>query len=240
MCFAEDTVTTLKGISTEQLREMKQPRLIDGPLLKERARQLKSGLEALIHMSEMISEEHARKAMRAQISSIKTTLEQLEQVIELSPSIDYSLPAPLPTHGEDLRITQTSGETSTTRSKPPSDTTSSTSVAQEVSPMSSTTLSQYWSKLESAPFRDDKMAVIREVARDVYLTGQQAELLVEGLTFSKDRREALVTLYPRLVNPEDIQSLYHLLDHPAHQREVERRVEQVNMARRQRQAQGRP
>ena len=82
------------------------------------------------------------------------------------------------------------------------------------------------------------MAVIRRVRDEAYLTAEQAEVLVENLTFSKDRRDALVLIYPKLVDPDRVKVLYRLLDHPSHPREVERKVRRINTARRQRQAQG--
>ena len=244
--FAQDTVVTLKGVTPKSLSEMKTPQLVDSGLLIERVRQLRAGLEALIHMSEMIGEEHARRAMKAQISSIKATLESMERITKTSALIDYTLPAPLPTRRKHTRDTpaskpQTHGSRASLPSPPQSDRDHSSPPDQSggaIKAMGSTRLSQYWSALEGAPFRDDKMSVIREVVRDQYLTTQQAELLIEGLTFSRDRRDAFVMLYPKLVDPSNVQPLYRLLDHPAHRREVERKIQQINTERRQRQAQG--
>ena len=98
--------------------------------------------------------------------------------------------------------------------------------------MSAAQLSRYWSAIEAAAFRDDKMKVIQRVAREAYLTVAQAEVLVESLTFSRDRKEAILSLYPRLTDPDEVQSLYRLLDHSSHRRDVRRRVRQLG-ARRQ-------
>ena len=81
------------------------------------------------------------------------------------------------------------------------------------------------------------MAVIRQISRDYYLTTQQAELFVESLTFSKDRRDAIKILYPKLVDPGKIEVIYRLLDQPSHQRDVQKEIKQINMNRRMRQSQ---
>ena len=239
--YAQDTVVTLKGVSAQQLSQAKTPLLIDGSLLQERSRQLNAGLNALTHMSEMISEPHARRAMKAQIESLQATISALETELQRAAHIDYKLPAPLPTSGErhqpdpsahpadrsssQSQTHKTHGIRETSAEKP------------AIKAMSSAQLSRYWGAIEAAAFRDDKMAVIRKVRDESYLTAEQAEVLIESLTFSKDRRDALVLIYPRLVNPDGVQTLYRLLDHPSHRREVERKVKRINTTRRQRQAQ---
>lgn len=239
LAYSEETPVTLKNINSTTLERFKSPKLIDDQEMQEKARQIHAGLKALVHMSEMISEEHARRAMKAQIDSIKATLESLETQLKSAPSVDYGFPAPLPTsrrepHGQS-KTTQAdqSTESSTAAVDPRS---ASTSTLEQ--PMSASTLSQLWGAIERASFRDDKMSVIRQVNRDHYLNTQQAELLIEALTFSKDRRDAVKLLYPKLIDPSKIETLYRLLDQPAHRREVKAEVDQINMNRRLRRAQG--
>lgn len=236
---AEETPVTLKNISSLELERYKSPKLLDGEVINEKARQLRAGLEALIHMSEMITEEHARRAMKAQIDSIKATLESLEMQIKSGPSIDYGFPAPLPVSGESAKTKNKPRQQGASETTPSS--TQRNPQGQpggQVKAMSATELSQFWGAIERASFRNDKMAVIRQVNRDQYLTTQQAELLIETLTFSKDRRDAVKLLYPKLVDPSRIETLYQLLDQPTHRREVQREVEQINMGRRLHRAQG--
>jgi hypothetical protein len=233
---AQDTVVTLKGVSVKQLDRKKTPLLIDGTLLQERARQLTAGLNALTHMSEMISEAHARRAMKAQIESLKATISALEDEITRAARVDYKLPTPMPTGQKEQQRSQASSTSNQTSS----DTQTSRNLSKDqsaVKAMSSAQLSRYWGAIEAAAFRDDKMAVVRKVKDEVYLTAEQAEVLIESLTFSKDRRDALVLIYPKLVDPDGVNVLYRLLDHPSHRREVERKVKRINTARRQRQAQ---
>ena len=234
---AQDTVVTLKGVSIKHLERKKTPILIDGTLLQERSRQLTAGLNALTHMSEMISEPHARRAMKAQIESLKATISALEDEIQRAGQIDYKVPAPLPTGRADHQQ-HTPGQTSTNQHTSPKPNRSHmTKEKSSVKAMSSAQLSRYWGAIEAAAFRDDKMAVIRKVRDEAYLSAEQAEVLIENLTFSKDRRDALVLIYPKLVDPDGVKVLYRLLDHPSHRREVERKVQRINTARRQRQAQ---
>ena len=231
---AEETPVTLKNISTTQLEHFKTPKLLDGPLIEERVRQLRAGVEALIHMSEMISEAHARRAMKAQIDSIKATLESLELQVKQGATIDYSFPTPLPIAGENLpNSTQPSPKPSTSDSP----TRKQFQKSKQIKPMSAAQLSQLWGAIEQASFRNEKMAVIRQISRDYYLTTQQAELFVESLTFSKDRRDAIKILYPKLVDPGKIEVIYRLLDQPSHQRDVQKEIKQINMNRRMRQSQ---
>lgn len=252
---AQDTVVTLKGIDAQQLSGYRAPHLIDKHLLEERARQLSVGLKALTHMSEMISEPHARRAMRAQVDSLSAMVQALEGELQSAASVDYKLATPLPSRGEPRALGETSDSTSqisaqsAQRDRAPSPFNRAPRERQrdvgrrevrrdEIKAMSATQLSRYWGALGAAPFRDEKMKVINQVRDESYLNCEQAELLVEGLTFSKDRRDALVRLYPKLIDPDRVGTLYRLLDHPSHRREVERKIQRINAARRQRQARG--
>ena len=247
LSYAEETPVSLKNISSKVLGTYKTPKLIDGSVTKEKIRQLRAGTEALIHMSEMISETHARKAMQAQIDSLKATLNQLETQIQNAATVDYSFPTPLPRLNESR-----SGKRNRDRPSRKDDTASKKSKRHQehslqntldhqaplgIKAMNATQTSRLWGAIERASFRNDKMAVIHKITREHYLNIQQAELFVESLTFSKDRRDAIKLLYPRLVDPSQVNVLYHLLDQPAHRREVKQVVEQVNMNRRLQRAQ---
>ena len=243
---AQETAVSLKNITSKTLGTYKKPQLIDGAQAKEKLRQLRAGIEALIHMSEMISEAHARKAMQAQIDSLKATLNQLETLIKNAAIVDYSFPTPLPRLNEAQAEKRTSRKTRTSRDSRTlgvSDHGRSSSTPQSqqnptgIRAMSATQTSRLWGAIERASFRNDKMGVIHKIAREHYLNTQQAELFVESLTFSKDRRDAIKLLYPRLVDPSQVDVLYHLLDQPAHRREVKQVIEQVNMNRRLQRAQ---
>ncbi len=249
---AQETAVSLKNITSKTLSGYKTPKLIDAQVTKEKLRQLRAGTEALIHMSEMISEVHARKAMQAQIDSLKATITQLEQQVEEAALIDYSFPAPLPRRGEKrnsrgvkqqqadhAQPKKTASEPYLEQRKTPDllARPSTLSDSNEVRAMSATQTSRLWGAIERASFRNDKMAVIHKISREHYLTTQQAELFVESLTFSKDRRDAIKLLYPRLVDPSQVNVLYSLLDQPAHRREVKQVVDQVNMNRRLQRAQ---
>ena len=209
---AEDTPVTLKGVTLKQLSAYRRPKVTDAIALQEQIQRTLSGLEALTHMSKMVGEPHARDALIAQISSLKANLHTLSKTLKESPSIDYMPPPPPP---------------------PPVAVASKSPQVQPPSPMSSSKLSQYWSQLETAPFRDEKMMIIRAVAREAHLKVSQAELLIEGLTFSKDRRDAIIALYPKLIDPESISELFSLLAQPAHRRRVREELNRINMSRRQ-------
>ena len=236
--LAEETPVTLKNIDSATLESYKSPQVIDGKDLLEKVRQLHAGLKALEHMSEMISEEHGRRAMKAQIDSIKATLESLGLQIKSGPKIDYGFPAPLPVATNGPQANASESQKRKGRDQKLGSNKARTNGGKIARAMSATTLSQLWGAIERASFRDDKMAVIRQVNRDHYLNTQQAELLIETLTFSKDRRDAVKLLYPKLVDPSKIEVLYRLLDQPAHRREVKREVDQINMNRRLQRAQG--
>lgn len=276
---AEDTNVTLQNVSAQRLAQLREPALIDVDLLQERVRQLKAGLKALTHMSEMIRETHARRALSAQVTALEATLSELEGELKETIKVSYQLTAtpnspPHPSRrGRDLSsdssapafIDEPIGEarepsahrplahtadapkviqaTPQATPQPPQvsprgRTPTAVSVGDSMDPtekraMSAAQLSRYWSAIEAAAFRDDKMKVIKRVAREAHLTVAQAEVLIESLTFSRDRKEAILILYPRLTDPSEVQSLYRLLDHSSHRRDVRRRVRQLGARRHQ-------
>ena len=216
--YAENTPVTLNGVSLKVLNTYKHPSVVDIDPLRMQLTQILSGLEALVHMSQMVAEEHARKALKAQISSLKVQIEGLQKKLSKQNRIDYSVPPPIGATPNKVNPKSTKTNVAKTLKYP--------------EPMSSTRLSQHWSSLERAPFREDKMAVIRKVSREEYMKVSQAEILIENLTFSRDRKSAIILLYTKLVDPENIQRLYNLLDQPAHQRKVKAEIDQINMSRR--------
>ena len=78
--------------------------------------------------------------------------------------------------------------------------------------------------LDDAPFTDDKLAIIRDVARGWLLTTRQAMELAEEVTFSDDRVEALVFMYPSIVDPENFFEAYELLPFSDDRAELRRRT----------------
>ncbi len=201
----------LKGVTLEGLAAMKAPTVVDAAVLARQLEQTLAGLEALTHMSKMV-EENAQRALTAQIALVRATLEALRVELTSAARVDYSVS---PT--------------------PPTVTTSVGGVTREVeaTPMSAVRLSQRWSALEAAAFREEKMAIIREVAREEHLKVSQAEVLVGSLAFSSDRQDAILLLYPRLVDPEQMEVLYGLLDHDSHRKKVQAEVKRLNSLRRQ-------
>ena len=78
--------------------------------------------------------------------------------------------------------------------------------------------------VEDAPFSDDKLAIIRDVARGWLLTTRQAIELAEEVTFSDDRVDALVAMYPSIVDPENFFEAYELLPFSDDRAELRRRT----------------
>lgn len=210
----QSTPVTLKGVSLKELTSMRSPKLLDVDPIDRQLGLALSGLEALTHMAKMVPEEHAQRALGAQIDSLKASIGALQKSLEQGAVIDYSVPPP-PT------LVPTSNQPASQPDR------------QRPEPMSAVRLSQRWSALEAASFRDEKMMLIRQIAREEYLTCEQAEVLIKALSFSNDRKDALITLYARLVDPERVESLYQLLDHASQRRKASQEVDRINMHRRQ-------
>lgn len=212
---SHQTPVTLRGVSLKELTAMRSPKVLDiDPIDKQLILAL-SGLEALTHMAKMVPEEHAQRALGAQIDSLKASINALQKSLELAAVIDYSIPPPPTLHPKS---------TPTAQGRPQ---------FERPEPMSAVRLSQRWSAIEAADFRDQKMMIVREIAREEYLTCEQAEVLIKALSFSHDRKDALIILYSRLVDPDRVDQLYQLLDHASQRRDVRQEIDRINMHRRQ-------
>ena len=209
---APEVAVSLKGVTLEGLARLKSPAIVDTSALIRQLEQSLSGLEALTHMSKMV-EENAQRALSAQIALVRATLEATRAGLASAARVDYAVPPLPPVVTRDAQ---------------------GAPITAEATPMTAVRLSQRWSALEAAAFREEKMAIIREVARDEHLKVSQAEVLVGSLAFSADRQEAIIALYPKLVDPSQVEVLYGLLDHDSHRRKVEVEVKRLNMQRRER------
>jgi len=210
-----NTPVTLKGVSLKELSKMRSPKLIDVDPIDKQLGLALSGLEALTHMSKMVPEEHAQRALGAQIDALKASVASLQRSLEAGAVVDYSVPPP--------PVLEPSSAASPQGAQP----------RQRPEPMSAVRLSQHWSSIEAAAFRDEKMVLIRQIAREEYLTCEQAEVLIKALSFSNDRKDALLTLYTRLIDPEQVSQLLQLLDHASQRRRVQQEIDRINMHRRQ-------
>ncbi|MFH1469623.1 MAG: DUF4476 domain-containing protein [Pseudomonadota bacterium] len=77
-------------------------------------------------------------------------------------------------------------------------------------------------QLES--FSDGKLRVLAEALRGRMLSVAQARELLPLYSFSSDRVEAAVTMYPALVDPQDFYQLYGSFDFDSDKEEVRKRL----------------
>jgi len=81
--------------------------------------------------------------------------------------------------------------------------------------------------LKDESFRDGQLEVILETGERFDLTVSQAIQLVSVLSFDRDRLEALVSLYPSLIDPDNFIEVYALLSFSSDRRELRKRVRQL-------------
>jgi hypothetical protein len=78
--------------------------------------------------------------------------------------------------------------------------------------------------LEDEPFSQGQLEIIRETGDRFDLTVRQAIRLVKRLSFDDDQVEALVSLYPSLIDPENFAEVYGLLSFSSDRRELRKRI----------------
>jgi hypothetical protein len=75
-----------------------------------------------------------------------------------------------------------------------------------------------------APFRDDKLRVVRHAARYHRFTSAQAYALARRMLFGDDKVDALVALHPRVVDPQNFHIAYRALNHSSDRRDLDKRL----------------
>jgi hypothetical protein len=78
--------------------------------------------------------------------------------------------------------------------------------------------------IEDAPFKEGKMALLTDQLQNVRLRAEQVGELIDLFAFSSDKVEALVFLYPRLVDPERFEVLLSSLKFKSDRLSVRQRL----------------
>ncbi len=186
----EKVNVSISGIDLRTLLTSKSPIVMEQSAIDEELKRITSALEALTHMSQMIADEHARTAMNAQIQAIKAKFKDLEAKMKQAPTIQVY---------QDHQL-------------------SGTTQNMEKKQVDSTLFSQIWGGVEQAQFDEDKVKLIKQYAGMYYFTTRQATLLLEAISFSQNRKEALIAIYPKLVDQDQAEDLFGMLDHERDQK----------------------
>ena len=80
--------------------------------------------------------------------------------------------------------------------------------------------------MDQAEFSGEQMKVLQNLAYTSTLSVEQAIRFLGVLSFPSDRKQAIILLYDRLVDPENIQEVYPLLN-PSDQDAVEFHIRQT-------------
>ena len=95
---------------------------------------------------------------------------------------------------------------------------------EEVYEMDPSEFNSFISALESADFSDEKMALIKEVGGQNYFTVAQVSRVVGVLDFSKEKVDAVVFLYPNIVDQNNFYKVYENFDFDSDKKAVRKRL----------------
>ncbi len=188
----EKVNVNISGIDLRSLLTAKSPIVLEQSEIDEELKRISSALEALTHMSQMIADEHARTAMNAQIQVIRAKFKDLEAKLKQAPTIQVFQDSQVSASGQNTEKKQ----------------------------VDSMVFSQIWGGVEQAQFDEDKVNLIRQNAKLYYFTTRQANLLIEAISFSQNRKEALIAIYPRLIDQDQADELFGLLDNEKDQKAI--------------------
>lgn len=79
-------------------------------------------------------------------------------------------------------------------------------------------------ELEAAPFRDDKLRIVRRIVRDGWFTSAQARAVAHRMHFSDDKVAALTLMHPRVVDPDNFGIVFGELPHRSDRQELEEAI----------------
>ena len=78
--------------------------------------------------------------------------------------------------------------------------------------LSQETFNTYWNQLAKAEFSNEQIDVLRRLAQHHYLNVDQAAQFLSAFSFSSGCKEAIILIYDRLVDPENVNRLYPFLN----------------------------
>lgn len=78
-------------------------------------------------------------------------------------------------------------------------------------PIRAEDLAEFLESLAEASFSDTKVDMIAEFAKSNWFTVDQVGLIAEEVSFGDDKVEAIIVLYPHIVDPENNYRLYEFL-----------------------------
>ena len=78
--------------------------------------------------------------------------------------------------------------------------------------------------LRAESFSSDRLSLVRTVAADNYFTTAQVATVIREMSFSSDRVDCAVLLYPRVVDQSDFYRTYSAFTFDSSKREVQARL----------------
>ena len=175
------------------------PSLISAETWRGELQKLEVALEGLERMASMVSAENERSAIEAQTGALRALLKALQRRLAQAPRLQVEAPK-LRASGRAKQL-------------------------DAPTPVDAARFSSIWGAVSRAPFRDEKMNALRQAVRRHYFRAEQVRLLLEALSFSSDRRDALILFAPKIVDEDEIDSLYELLDHRSDRQSARRSIE---------------
>ncbi len=200
----EGVVLRAADLSGADFERLTDPVALDREVLRDALTGLQSDLKVLGGMLRLVHDPRERKALAEQLTGMQARVITLEDAMKRAARLR---PGP---EAEEKRIVVV------TEAPPP----------QPLPPRPATPaeFARLQQSLRDATFREDHLRVIRSAAKAHSFTTAQVSELVKPLSFGEDQVEALATLHPRVIDPENFHTLYALLAHASDRQALEQRL----------------
>ena len=183
-----DVVLTAPGLSAREARDYRGAVLVERGALRDDIRRLDAQIDALSAIS-LRAHPPLRDALCHQISALKADVSQLRRRLRDAQPVDVRI--------ESRRARTPRWESRPDRARP--------------QPASPTEFASIKRGITSTPYSNERLQLLRSIVVQHHLTTAQARELAALFAFSSERVDALVALYPRVIDPQNYHETYELL-----------------------------
>lgn len=200
-------------LTDRAFREMADPALIDRAPTQAAVERLARNVRVLRRMIELVGDRREQRVLRGHLGDMEADLAALEVSLKKG----YLVRAKVPR--KDLRRRPRLPLRPV--APPPPE-------MVDPKPMPDGRFASFLGSIDEAAFSEDKLSLVRRVGAKNHFSTRQVRQVMEKMSFGKDQRATLVTLYPRMVDPDSAHTLLSVMAHTSDRRKAQAEMDKVD------------
>ncbi len=195
-----EVVLEAPGLSPREARGLRGAVLVERAELQADIRALESRIQTLSDISLQARSPRLRDDLCHQITAMKSDLSRMRDRVRTAHRVDVRLE-----RGRADRRAERRAE-------------------RRVRPVSPAEFHSIKRSVKSSPYSNDQLLTLTSIAKQTHFTTAQARELASIFVYSNHRLNALVLLYPQVVDPQNYHETYSLLTYSNDRRKLMQRI----------------